>query len=706
MSNHKMQRSEKRVLFFVLSILVLSAGLFLHCFHGPTSGLPTYLEITGVNLSGAPDIRTFFVGDKISVRIEVLEVEPVDSIVFAIIKNPSITAGTEESLRAAVDTVLHRGEIGDKNFVTFCPEEPGIFLLGAYGRSKDTISIDTVYVKVFEKVGTNQPVVHVKLVRPYCAPSLPCSVKVSYTKYENWQTVKLLSDSMDQDIICKDDSLCIWKPAETDTSKTHELRIVTIDNGLPPTLCTTTVAVTVIRDSQPPPAVQNLRVAERSDAMVKLVWDMDSLVDTYTVLRSQTAGALLWETVGKSILPEFTDMTDTAFIYRVIAHNYFGTTASVTDIVGRDTIHYAHTIGFEKVNSITSENDSVCSIRVKVSQAAKMPITVGLSVGGTVDSNDYSLPVKQVVINSGDSTAAVVLRIVNDEIAEQPESLVVSIDSVSSGYMSGLLKHTVTIADNDTFYTVSFNGNGAESGTVPDSGSCKRGVMVTVQGNTGTLKRAGHTFTGWNTLANGDGNAYLAGDKFVMPAAAVLLYARWTPNSYNVTFDKNDSGATGSMLALPIVFGTTVNLTANGCAKTGHSFAGWATSSGGNVVYGNGAEFRMTTEGATLYAKWTPNSYNVTFNKNDAGATGSMGAQSIVFGTTVNLTANGYAKTGHSFAGWATSSGGSAVYGNGAAFTMTTEGDTLYAKWTPITYTITYNLNGGTNGNNSANYTI
>src|SRR5512133_170994 len=85
-SNHKMQRSEKRVLFFVLSILVLSAGLFLHCFHGPTSGLPTYLEITGVNLSGAPDIRTFFVGDKISVRIEVLEVEPVDSIVFAIIK--------------------------------------------------------------------------------------------------------------------------------------------------------------------------------------------------------------------------------------------------------------------------------------------------------------------------------------------------------------------------------------------------------------------------------------------------------------------------------------------------------------------------------------------------------------------------------------------------------------------------------------------
>jgi uncharacterized repeat protein (TIGR02543 family) len=69
------------------------------------------------------------------------------------------------------------------------------------------------------------------------------------------------------------------------------------------------------------------------------------------------------------------------------------------------------------------------------------------------------------------------------------------------------------------------------------------------------------------------------------------------------------------------------------------------------------------------------------------------------------------AKTGYTFAGWNTASdGGGTTYAAGSSLTddlRTTSGATvpLYAKWTATTYSITYNLNGGSGAANST-YTI
>ncbi len=76
-------------------------------------------------------------------------------------------------------------------------------------------------------------------------------------------------------------------------------------------------------------------------------------------------------------------------------------------------------------------------------------------------------------------------------------------------------------------YTVSYDGNGSDSGTVPDSATYVKGAEVTVSGNTGSLVRAGYVFGGWNTLANGQGTSYSADDKFVMQTSDVKLYAVW-----------------------------------------------------------------------------------------------------------------------------------------------------------------------------------
>jgi hypothetical protein len=88
----------------------------------------------------------------------------------------------------------------------------------------------------------------------------------------------------------------------------------------------------------------------------------------------------------------------------------------------------------------------------------------------------------------------------------------------------------------------------------------------------------------------------------------------------------------------------------------------------------------MGTANVTLYAKWAQN-YTITFDKNDAGATGTMSPQTIASGSSAILTANAFTKTGSTFTGWATTPTGAVVYGDGASYTMGTTNVTLYAKW-------------------------
>ena len=77
-------------------------------------------------------------------------------------------------------------------------------------------------------------------------------------------------------------------------------------------------------------------------------------------------------------------------------------------------------------------------------------------------------------------------------------------------------------------YTVTYNGNGSDGGTVPvDSGTYNTGEAVTVAANSGTLTLTGSTFLGWNTAANGSGITYPVGSSFVMGEANVTLYALW-----------------------------------------------------------------------------------------------------------------------------------------------------------------------------------
>nr|MCR5041367.1 InlB B-repeat-containing protein [Clostridia bacterium] len=143
-------------------------------------------------------------------------------------------------------------------------------------------------------------------------------------------------------------------------------------------------------------------------------------------------------------------------------------------------------------------------------------------------------------------------------------------------------------------------------------------------------------------------------------------------------------------------------------AKTGYTFGGYYTSTGGGgnqyitaagaISAGN----TVVTGNTTWYAKWTANSYTIKFNGNGS-TSGSMSDLAMTYGVAKNLTANAFAKTGYTFLGWSTSNTAtSATYSNSQSVSNLTSAAngtvTLYAVWATNAYTVSFNGNGATSG--------
>ena len=86
-------------------------------------------------------------------------------------------------------------------------------------------------------------------------------------------------------------------------------------------------------------------------------------------------------------------------------------------------------------------------------------------------------------------------------------------------------------------------------------------------------------------------------------------------------------------------------------------------------------------------------SYAVKYNAN--GGSGAPSSQTKWYGADLTLSSTKPTKTGHTFKGWAASaSATTATYAAGAKYTANAA-ITLYAVWEALTYTVSYNANGG-----------
>jgi len=189
---------------------------------------------------------------------------------------------------------------------------------------------------------------------------------------------------------------------------------------------------------------------------------------------------------------------------------------------------------------------------------------------------------------------------------------------------------------------------------------------------TSVLARAGYTFSGWNTQANGGGTAYADGASYGF-GASVTLYAQWAIDVYTVSF--NDNGGTGSMAGESSSSAQALGV--NTFSYNGYTFSGWNTqANGGGTAYADGASYGFGAS-VTLYAQWAIDVYTVTFNAN--GGTGSMSNESS--STSEALSGIGFTRTGYTFSGWNTTANGSGTaYAGGASYGFGANA-TLYAQW-------------------------
>ena len=222
----------------------------------------------------------------------------------------------------------------------------------------------------------------------------------------------------------------------------------------------------------------------------------------------------------------------------------------------------------------------------------------------------------------------------------------------------------------------------------------------------------GWTFTGWNTKADGSGEALddqADMDKSVWQKlgypehdAGITLFAQWEPNRYKVYFSATDA-MSGEMDPQGFQYDDAPTaLTANAFRRTDWQFTGWNTEpTGGGKSYEDGEKVRNLTTGKsiTLYAQWEHDYYTVQFDKNDKQATGEMRDAKVWTNCAYEIPLCGFCKQGYHFESWNTKADGSGTrYEAGDVLENAIpkgESMTLYAQWVPNEYTVVFDANTG-----------
>lgn len=244
-----------------------------------------------------------------------------------------------------------------------------------------------------------------------------------------------------------------------------------------------------------------------------------------------------------------------------------------------------------------------------------------------------------------------------------------------------------------TDITVTFNPNG---GTVSIGSKTVKTGGIYGSPWPSTATRAGYSFNGWYTSL--EGGTVVTATTTVTEKVSHTLFAHWTPNNITVTFNPN--GGSVSPTTKSYTVGGTYTEMPNP-TRDGYEFDGWYTNSSEGEPVVEYDEITQTSS-HSLYAHWTAKAIPVTFNGN--GGTASEEARTVTFNSTYGTLPTA-SRSGYNFKGWFTAATGGKQISSSSTVTEKTA-HTLYAQWTEINVTVSFDANGGSVSKSSAQVTV
>ena len=217
----------------------------------------------------------------------------------------------------------------------------------------------------------------------------------------------------------------------------------------------------------------------------------------------------------------------------------------------------------------------------------------------------------------------------------------------------------------------------------------------------GTPRKLGYTFRGWKAMEEGAEPPYFEQTFPYRLDVNTVFEASFKANTYAVTYDAlggtvsayaPKSGTYDALFTLPLA------------TRTGYTFLGWQDEKDNKYLYATSPQFLWQyTAPMQFTALYSAIEYSIEYNLN-RGTNNSLNPETYTI-ESPEITLENATRTGYTFAGWyknADFSGdpvekiSTGNYGN----------ITLYAKWEVTDYSITYELNGGTNAEeNPEHYT-
>lgn len=112
--------------------------------------------------------------------------------------------------------------------------------------------------------------------------------------------------------------------------------------------------------------------------------------------------------------------------------------------------------------------------------------------------------------------------------------------------------------------------------------------------------------------------------------------------------------------------------------------------------------FTFGSGNTTLYAQWVPEKFTITYDNN--GGSGGPGTETAYYGSGYTVSSNIPTKPGYTFAGWKDTYNGQ-TFAAGAEYPSGWLSNGMVAQWTPNSYTLTLDANGGTVSSTTQSYT-